>query len=147
MIQKKLKSFEVALGGYFQTRTDIAAVYLFGSHAEGAAISTSDIDIAILYMSDQTPRDRTNAEISLNSTLMELLKHPNVDVHVITTTSSLPFIHEVLRSGRRVVINDIESTARFEAAMQVRYLDYRPVQLEYLRVMEERLQRGTYGNR
>lgn len=147
MTQKKPKHVEEVLGNYFRTRSDIAAVYLFGSYAQDAVLPTSDVDIAILYKPDQIPRDQLDAKISLGSTLAALLNHPDVDVHVLTTAASLPFIHEVLRCGRRLVINDDESTARFEAAMRVRYLDYQPIQQEYLRAMEERLQQGTYGSR
>lgn len=147
MMQKNPKHIEETLRDYFRSRSDVAAAYLFGSYAQDAVLPTSDVDIAILYKPDQIPLDQLDAKISLGSTLAALLNHPDVDVHVLTTAASLPFIHEVLRCGRRLVTNDEESTARFEAAMQVRYLDYQPIQQEYLKAMEERLQQGTYGNR
>lgn len=147
MRQIKRTFLEEELSNYFQTRSDIAAVYLFGSYAQDTVLPTSDLDIAILYKPDQFPHNRIDAEITLNSTLANLLNHPDVDVHILTTASSLPFIHEVLHSGRRIVTNDQEFTARFEAAMHLRYLDYQSVQHAYLQAMEERLREGTYGSR
>ena len=37
------------LSDYFKPRKEVAAVYLFGSHAQGTAGASSDIDLGMLF--------------------------------------------------------------------------------------------------
>jgi predicted nucleotidyltransferase len=96
---------------FAQARSDIIAVYLYGSYANGTARSTSDIDVAVLF-SPSVP-DALKAELELDTMLSSLPGLAKVEVAALNRVS-LRLRAEVLQTGLRVYCRDEEARAAFE---------------------------------
>ena len=103
MIEGKIKD-------YFRSRDDIAAVFLFGSHATGKDRPDSDVDIAILFQTlpPDVIRDLVD---TLMVDLSRLLKK---DIHpVILNHAGEELLTQVLKKGKCIVVNDQRKLAVF----------------------------------
>ena len=130
---------------FFKKRSDITAVYLFGSLATNTASALSDIDLAILYKTD--PADITETRIDLITTISKILGTDNVDIQVLHSAMSLPLAEQILKYGKILVDNDPDKRISFENKMRGLVFDFEPYLIQYLDAMEERLKKGTYGHR
>ena len=130
---------------FFKKRSDITAVYLFGSLATNTASALSDIDLAILYKTD--PADITETRIDLITTISKILGTDNVDIQVLHSAMSLPLAEQTLKYGKILVDNDPDKRISFENKMRGLVFDFEPYLIQYLDAMEERLKKGTYGHR
>ncbi|HCM37427.1 MAG: polymerase beta domain protein region protein [Candidatus Gottesmanbacteria bacterium GW2011_GWB1_43_11] len=130
---------------FFKKRSDITAVYLFGSLATNTASALSDIDLAILYKTD--PADITETRIDLITTISKILGTDNVDIQVLHSAMSLPLAEQILKYGRILVDSDPDKRISFENKMRGLVFDFEPYLIQYLDAMEERLKKGTYGHR
>ena len=130
---------------FFKKRSDITAVYLFGSLATNTASALSDIDLAILYKTD--PADITETRIDLITTISKILGTDNVDIQVLHSAMSLPLAEQILKYGRILVDSDPDKRISFENKMRGLVFDFEPYLIQYLDAMEERLKKGSYGHR
>jgi uncharacterized protein len=97
------------LSNYFADRSDLVAVYLFGSQAGGATHSTSDIDVALLFNSGEVPA--TEQIMQIEDDLTSLFKQ-KVDLVILNHAS--PVIRmQVLRKGDRVLERDHNAFIQF----------------------------------
>ncbi len=124
---------------------EIAAVYLYGSYAEGTANRLSDIDIAVL-LREPPGRPASDVRLDLTVELGKLFSDVEVDVQIITYETGLPFLEEVLRDRILIAVNDEEYRADFESGAFRRILDFQPVIHEYFAAMQDRLKSGTYAS-
>jgi uncharacterized protein len=114
----------------FHRYPSIAAVYLFGSQAEGRASTESDVDLAVIPAHGGDPRQH-------KLDLLEDLARcgcSNVDL-VILDRERIVLNHEVVRSNRLVYAKPGFDPGEFFSNVTRKYLDFIP----YLRVQREAL--------
>ena len=109
---------------------EIAAAYLFGSHARDEAHSGSDVDLAVLFTNEPAstlggPASRIEAELE-----RELSRPADV---VVLNRVPADLVHRVLRDGILVCENDPSLRIRFEVAKRNEYFDLLPVLKRYRR--------------
>jgi predicted nucleotidyltransferase len=109
-------------------RSDLAAVYLFGSRARGDAGEKSDVDLAVLF--PRLPGDPYAATgVAIAAVLESALRLP---VDVIVLNSSPPaLVHRVLRDGRVLIDRDPVARIAFEVDARNRYFDLQPIVRAY----------------
>ncbi|MGH7308427.1 MAG: type VII toxin-antitoxin system MntA family adenylyltransferase antitoxin [Candidatus Rokuibacteriota bacterium] len=113
-----------------EPRADVRLAYVFGSTARGEARPESDVDVAVLFDPEPGPRHLD----SLTSDLQAAARRP-VDLVVLNTAPPL-LVHQILKTGRRVLTRAEDERVRFETRATARYLDtahLRRVQHQYLR--------------
>ncbi len=108
-----------ALNTYAASRTDIVAVYLFGSYAAGRSRAASDLDIAIMTRHDIPEEQRIALETDLSCLLGR-------DVDLVIFARSGPLLqHQILKNGRRIYESDSKERVRQEVFSRSEYLDTR----------------------
>jgi len=128
------KSILRTIKTFFSLRENIAAVYLYGSHAKGQETSRSDVDIALLF-SGEAPgiEDR----ISMTE---ELSRASNRDVDLVFLNEVPSILRmQVIRHGELVVCNDQSAVTRFVVSTLQEYFDLKRVR----RPIEEGLKKVT----
>ena len=114
MIEDRIKD-------YFRNRDNVAAVYLFGSHASGKERAGSDVDIAILFQT----RDLDFIRDSIDLYLVELSRLLKKDIHPIVLNSAGEVIlKQILNKGKCVVVNDRRQLASFKIAAFAKIFDF-----------------------
>jgi predicted nucleotidyltransferase len=126
-----------------ETDSTIAAVYLFGSHARGTAIGTSDIDIGILFQSGIDASRYFDLRLELIARIMAVLLTEKVDV-VVLNDAPLHLTHEVISHGDLLLEKDPRQRAAFEADRIGRFLDFKPFLAAQVSAIKEHLAKGTY---
>jgi predicted nucleotidyltransferase len=116
------------LADYFRERSDLAAVYLFGSVARGTAGPTSDIDVGALYRT--TPAATLEAQPFADEAALSQLFGRRVQV-VIMNTAPVDLVHRVLRDGILVIDRDKGRRIAFEVRSRNEYFDLLPILREY----------------
>ena len=109
---------------------DVAAVYLFGSHAAGAATRGSDVDIAVLYK--QPPPSRLDGGPLDLEGLIEREVGCAVDL-VLLNAAPVDLRIRVLRYGTLIFDGDASRRIAFEIATRNEAFDLEPVLREYRR--------------
>lgn len=121
---------EQRLAEYFRNRTDVCAVYLFGSRAEGTERPDSDVDIGLLYfhppratLSDMPFRDEAELGEQLGAPVQL----------VVMNAAPADLVHQVLRAQRLLLDKDPSFRVRFEVERRNEYFDLKPVLDSYRR--------------
>lgn len=128
MLKEKIKS-------YFSKKRNIAAVYLFGSHAKGKAHPKSDIDIAVLYKS--TPADSFRDSLKISCDLMKEMSCDRVDVVVLNTANPV-LKNQIYKHGQKILCNDPVTAVRFKAKSILEYLDILPMRRQAEQVLKRK---------
>jgi len=106
---------------YFKKRPEIAAVYLFGSRAQGRHADNSDVDLAILTRTEDT--DAQSA--LLERVLVELPREIRKDIHpVILNTAGETLLRQIFSKGRCLLANDPKQLSRFKMEAFVRIAEF-----------------------
>lgn len=132
-----------ALVDRFREVPGLAALILYGSHGTARETPRSDVDLAVVFREDAppTPEER----LGLTSLAMEILRDEDVSLTFLDR-APLPFQHEVLRTGRTLLVQDDIALADFREEVVRRYcdfvIDYRLTLKDY----DEGLRRA-YGGR
>jgi len=134
------------LKDFLKKRKDIAAVYLFGSKAEETATHLSDLDLAVLFDKNYL-LNPGKEKMDLLYQISKIINDCDVDIHILQTSSNLPFVQQVFKHGKVIVENDMEQRFDFEDLMKKKIFDFQPVVNAYLNAMNQRLKEGTYGYR
>jgi len=131
-----------AAKGYFEKRGDVAAVYLFGSYAEGTSRSRSDIDIAVLFSHGIERSERFDRRLELMIDLEQVFK---IKVDVVDLPDAPPaLVHQILRSNILIIDNDRERRIELEVAKRREYFDLLPYLKRHRKVALEQLtERGN----
>jgi predicted nucleotidyltransferase len=105
----------------------VAAVYLFGSHAEGRAHRESDVDIGVLLNHDvfAAARERDDLRVTLGSELIAVLHHNQVDLVILNDAPPLLGRH-IVTAGRRIFLGDAALDHAFVRDVQLRAADLAP---------------------
>ena len=106
---------------YFRDRGEVAAVYLFGSHAAGREKSGSDVDLAILFQT----RDPDIIRDSIDAYLVDLSRLLKKDIHPVDLSSAGEMLlGQIFKKGRCIVINDRQQLAAFRVAAYAKIFDF-----------------------
>jgi predicted nucleotidyltransferase len=112
----------------FKMRTDVAAVYLFGSIARGTAREGSDVDVAVLFDSPPS-RSLGGPRFVIEDELERALGAP-VDL-VVLNDAPVDLRARVLRDGRLLVEHDPSARIAFEVRTRNEAFDLEPILLRY----------------
>lgn len=131
-------------------RNDLAAIYLFGSVAEGKAHALSDIDVAVLFCADLSADQIFQRTLAIGTILEEAL-HTTVDV--IPLNRATPFLRfQIIKNGKLILERDRTQRCLFQMRAMNAYYDAKPY-LDYQRseairrIREKGLGHGYQGHR
>lgn len=114
-----------ALKDYFSTQKEVLCVYIFGSQAKGKENIYSDVDIAVLFESGLTQKERTEQRLSIMDRLSSIL---NKDTDVVVLNEASPFLRfQVIKEGKRIYERPDRDEHSFEANTIVQYFDFLPI--------------------
>lgn len=117
-MEPKLKA---ALARHFARHAhEVAAVYVFGSHARGEASSASDLDLAVLLRASP-PRTLAGLRLDLAVDLQTELGL-SIDL-VILNRAPVDLVHRVLRDGVLVAEFDASTRIQFEVKARNEHFD------------------------
>ncbi|HMJ14750.1 MAG TPA: nucleotidyltransferase domain-containing protein [Polyangiaceae bacterium] len=119
---------ETVLVEYLGDRPDVAAAYLYGSVATGAARPDSDVDVGILYRTTPPPT-LLGQPYGDEAELSARVGRP-VQI-VVMNTAPVDLVHRILRDGALIVERDASARIAFEVRSRNQYYDLLPVLLEY----------------
>ena len=112
---------EDILKKYFATQNDVAAVYLYGSHASGKQRPDSDLDIAVLLAPYHAKTEHAKRALYMSelSRLTRKVIHP-----VILNSAGEALLKQILEKGKCIQINDPKALSRFRMTAIARIADY-----------------------
>ena len=122
------RSIEQRIVDQFRSRTEIAAVYLFGSTSRGTAQADSDVDVAVLFH-HPPPRVLNGPRFAIEGELERALGMP-VDL-VVLNDAPVDLRIRVLRDGRLLVDSDSSARIAFEVRTRNEAFDLEPVLARY----------------
>lgn len=122
------RSSEQRIVDVLTSRSDVAAVYLFGSTARGTAGEHSDIDVAVLF--DAAPSHSLNGpRLVIEGELERALGTP-VDL-VVLNDAPVDLRTRVLRDRRLLVDRNPSARIAFEVRTRNEAFDLEPVLARY----------------
>lgn len=106
---------------YFENKTEVSAVFLFGSYAKGKPLRHSDVDMAVLFDTS----DRGMIYNTLEKYHIELSRLLRKDIHLV----ALNFVGEMLllqifKTGKCIRVNNRQKLAEFRIAAFSRIFDF-----------------------
>jgi uncharacterized protein len=111
----------------------VAAVYLFGSRAEGRVTPLSDLDIAVLL----DPREKhsfVNLRYALYADFCRILGTNDVDLTLLNTMDNLIITEEIIRNGILVYDGYPELRHDFELKFLHQAIDFKQQRLHVMGV-------------
>lgn len=130
---------------FFKKRSDVVAVYLFGSQATKTTFFDSDVDLAVL-LKDQG-HSSSKKQIEMTVALNRLLDTEIVDIKLLSSQTSFPLIEQIFTHGQVLVDNHPDQRLIYENKMRGLLFDFQPYLNTYLNAMHRRLESRTYGTR
>lgn len=121
-------SLEQRIADVFSPRSDVMAVYLFGSTARGTARAGSDVDVAVLFDAPP-PRALSGPRLVIEGELERALGRP-IDL-VVLNDAPVDLRARVLRDGRLLVERDPSARIAFEVRTRNEAFDLEPVLTRY----------------
>jgi len=104
---------------YFDSRQEVVAVYLFGSHASGKEHGSSDIDLGVLLNRNDPLGERRN------KFLVDLTRALNKDVHLtILNTAGEELMRQIYKKGICLLVNDPRKLTLFNMVMYAKIADF-----------------------
>jgi predicted nucleotidyltransferase len=138
MVTKAMRALRSHLTERLEGRSEVIAVYLYGSHAEGHANALSDMDIGVLIR-DGLARERLwELEDALAADLGRALRTDNVDL-IVLNLAPLRIRYEVITRGEVLYSADDGARADFESYSLRRYWDFKKYLEEYDRCFLTRI--------
>ena len=109
------------LKAYFGDRSEVVAVYLFGSQATNKTVRSSDMDIGILL---DTYDHNTETE-KKNQYLVELANILRKEVHpVILNSAGEELMRQIFLKGKCILVRNPEKLSLFKMTMYARIADF-----------------------
>jgi len=126
---------------YLKRNSDILAVYLFGSRAEGVEKPRSDTDVAVLLMPHIDKRQYSSYRLRLLEELSGFFAG-RLDLMILNQVPPL-LQFQVLKFGKLLFERDADKRAELEMQMLSRYYDARRYyEFHFRKLMEKIEQRG-----
>lgn len=119
---------EEALKNRLRHYPEISAAYLFGSAAKQRSGPLSDVDLALLLVPETSHSHALSLICDVASDVQELFQKEG-DVKILNhlRLHDLPFLYEVLSTGKLVFERDRQHHRSFVADAIMAYLDFQPV--------------------
>ncbi|MDY6906285.1 MAG: nucleotidyltransferase domain-containing protein [Thermodesulfobacteriota bacterium] len=115
------KEIESLIKDFFLDKQEIAAVYLFGSHATGKNAHMSDVDIGLLFHHSFL----ASVETLKDAYIVQLGRVLRKDVHpVVMNNAGEVVLKQILSKGRVILENDPIFARRFRMAAVARIADF-----------------------
>jgi predicted nucleotidyltransferase len=109
------------LTAYFKTKSEIIAVYLFGSYAKGKEHRSSDIDIGLLF----DTRDPALIKKTLDTVMIDLSRVLRKDIHpVILNSAGEELLRQVFLKGKCILVKNPGKLARYKMTTFSRIADF-----------------------
>jgi predicted nucleotidyltransferase len=109
------------LKAYFGDRSEVVAVYLFGSQVTNKNLRSSDVDIGILL----DTYDRAIETEKRNQYLVELANILRKEVHpVILNSAGEELMRQIFLKGKCIVVRIPEKLSLFKMTMYARIADF-----------------------
>ena len=109
------------LTAYFNTKSKIIAVYLFGSYAKGKEHHSSDIDIGLLFDS----RDPVLLKKEVDTVMLDLSRILRKDIHpVILNLAGEELLRQVFLKGKCILVSDPKKLAHYKMTAFSRIVDF-----------------------
>lgn len=121
-------SLEQRIRDIFGARSDVRAVYLFGSTARGTASTGSDVDVGVLF-DPPPPRQLNSPRFAIEGELERALGGP-VDL-VVLNDAPIDLRMRVLRDQRLLIDRDPSARIAFEVRTRNEAFDLAPVLARY----------------
>jgi predicted nucleotidyltransferase len=134
----------VALAGAWEADPDLAAVYLFGSRAAGAAGPRSDVDLAVVLRGDLDASARWRKRLDLIGDACARLGTDAVDVVVLEDAPAL-LGHRVLARGRLLCERDPRRRVHVTEGIMRQYLDEAHLRAVLDAGLARRVREGRFG--
>jgi len=138
MVTKAIRALRSQLTERFEGRSEIIAVYLYGSHAEGHANALSDMDIGVLVRDGLAKERLWELEDFLAADLGRALRTDNLDL-IVLNLAPLRIRYEVITRGKVLYSADDGARADFESYSLHRYWDFQKYLEEYDRCFLTRI--------
>lgn len=119
---------------------EVAAAYLFGSHAGGRPTPLSDIDIGIIMARELPDMESFRIEMSLAGELEKIFETDNIDL-VVLNKAPLPIQYNAT-CGKLLFSNDEEKRSDFVEYARKYYIDCLPIYREYREELLKRIREG-----
>lgn len=134
------------LKDFFSRRSEVAAVYLHGSQADGLANSLSDVDLGVLIKNQVAEKEHLKLQLEYIRAVEKVTKQDlTADVKLLNDKQSLMFLTEVINNGKLVTVNDFPQLENFVHRVSMAYPDFYPYLKQYYAAMRQRLMEGTYA--
>jgi len=131
------KERETILTSFFTERADqFTLAYLFGSLVKGKEGPLSDVDIAVCFKREKIPEERYDLAFQIK----QLLGVDDVDL-IVLNRAPIELKYRVIRDGRLIFFESVETKVEFEAEVLSQYGDYLPV----LERQRGEILEGSYG--
>lgn len=137
----KLGKTLTELQEFFRNQRDIAAVYIFGSFGTEFEHQFSDIDLGVVFSTEQV---HFEDELRLAALLSQLLKRDDIDV-INLNKAPINLRYRVVSEGVMIIEGNYEIHSDFLAQTYKRYLDYLPDLLTFRREYGEALKEAYHG--
>ena len=109
------------IASYFEDRTEVAAVYLFGSHAGVSAGNLSDVDIAVLLVK----YDEDLANHRRFKYITDLAKIVRKDIHpVIMNMAGEELLRQIFSKGKSIQVNNAKALSHFKTYAFVKIAEF-----------------------
>ncbi len=134
----ELDKIKKLIADEFRNQKGLVAVLLYGSYARGTPRPTSDVDIAVLYSSEETIPDA----ISLWELQCQLRQKLSMDVDLICLNKADPIIgNQIYRNHLPVIVKEPTSLAEYFVLLSSEYAELK----EFIRPMEGQILKRKYA--
>lgn len=130
-----------ALVERFEKVPGMVALYLYGSYDTPLQTPLSDVDLAVVFREDGEPDAKER--LRLTGLVIVTLGEDDVSLTFLNR-APLPFQHEVLHTGRPLLIQDDVALADFSERVVKRYCDF-VIDYEAMRADYDEGLRQAYG--
>ncbi len=135
------KSQQRKMEELFEKRKVIFA-YLFGSQANGTAIESSDVDIAVMFDDGVDEDERFESRLKLMTELSPIFKGKKVEVVSLNDTRDILFKFSIVQPGKIIFKKDYDALLDFDLKTTNEYYDFKPFLKMYNETYAERELKG-----
>ena len=130
------------IASYFKGRNEVAAVYLFGSHAGVSAGHLSDVDIAVLLVKgDDDLANRRRFKY-----ITDLAKIVRKDIHpVIMNMAGEELLRQIFSKGTSIQVNNARALSHFKTYAFVKIAEFSYYRTSMQRGLIRRLKEEVGG--
>jgi len=109
------------LKAYFEDKSEVVAVYLFGSQAMNKTRRSSDVDIGILLDTNDRPTETEKR----NQYLVELATILRKEIHpIILNSAGEELMRQIFLKGKCILVRNPEKLSLFKMTMYARIADF-----------------------